>query len=112
SDLRQTQTTAAFIGIDNGVQVYSITGHKWFFSVPTSDGFYTLARTQSGVSCLFVPRFLPDGSANRVAVQRLKDKCGNRSNASSEVEFNKTWAMLVGEEGSGIREILTHAHLT
>lgn len=113
SDLRQTQTTATFVGTEkSGVQVYSITGHKWFFSVPTSDGFYTLAQTKSGVSCLFVPRFLPDGSANRVAVQRLKDKCGNRSNASSEVEFNKTWAMLVGEEGRGIREILSHAHLT
>jgi putative acyl-CoA dehydrogenase len=112
SDLRQTQTTAAFVANENGAQIYSLTGHKWFFSVPTSDGFYTLAQTKSGVSCLFVPRFLPDGSLNRVLVQRLKDKCGNRSNASSEVEFNKTWAMLVGEEGRGIREILSHAHLT
>jgi putative acyl-CoA dehydrogenase len=112
SDLRQTQTTAAFVANENGAQIYSITGHKWFFSVPTSDGFYTLAQTKSGVSCLFVPRFLPDGSPNRVFVQRLKDKCGNRSNASSEVEFNRTWAMLVGEEGRGIREILSHAHLT
>jgi putative acyl-CoA dehydrogenase len=112
SDLRQTQTTATFAGNENGAQIYSVTGHKWFFSVPTSDGFYTLARTKSGVSCLFVPRFLPDDSPNRVLVQRLKDKCGNRSNASSEVEFNKTWAMLVGEEGRGIREILSHAHLT
>lgn len=112
SDLRQTQTAATFVGTDGGAQVYSITGHKWFFSVPTSDGFYTLARTPSGVSCLFVPRFLLDGSANRIAVQRLKDKCGNRSNASSEVEFRGTWAMLVGEEGRGIREILSHAHLT
>ncbi len=112
SDLRQTQTTANFVASENGAQIYSVTGHKWFFSVPTSDGFYTLAQTKSGVSCLFVPRFLPDGSPNRVLVQRLKDKCGNRSNASSEVEFNKTWAMLVGEEGRGIREILSHAHLT
>ena len=112
SDLRQTQTTAAFVGSENGVRIYRLTGHKWFFSVPTSDGFYTLAQTKSGVSCLFVPRFLPDGSPNRVLLQRLKDKCGNRSNASSEVEFNKTWAMLVGEEGRGIREILSHAHLT
>ncbi|SFP86851.1 putative acyl-CoA dehydrogenase [Variovorax sp. OK605] len=112
SDLRQTQTTAVFAGTEGGARVYRVTGHKWFFSVPTSDGFYTLARTASGVSCLFVPRFLPDGSANRIAVQRLKDKCGNRSNASSEVEFNRTWAMLVGEEGRGIREILSHAHLT
>jgi putative acyl-CoA dehydrogenase len=112
SDLRQTQTTATFAGTENGARIYSVTGHKWFFSVPTSDGFYTLAQTPSGVSCLFVPRFLPDDSPNRVFVQRLKDKCGNRSNASSEVEFNRTWAMLVGEEGRGIREILSHAHLT
>jgi len=112
SDLRQTQTTATFAGTENGARIYSVTGHKWFFSVPTSDGFYTLAQTSSGVSCLFVPRFLPDDSPNRIFVQRLKDKCGNRSNASSEVEFNRTWAMLVGEEGRGIREILSHAHLT
>lgn len=112
SDLRRIQTTATFVASENGAQIYSITGHKWFFSVPTSDGFYTLAQTKSGVSCLFVPRFLPDGSLNRVFVQRLKDKCGNRSNASSEVEFNRTSAMLVGEEGRGIREILSHAHLT
>ena len=112
SDLRQTQTTATFAATEDGAQIYSVTGHKWFFSVPTCDGFYTLAQTKSGVSCLFVPRFLPDGGLNRVLVQRLKDKCGNRSNASSEVEFNDTRAMLVGEEGRGIREILSHAHLT
>ena len=112
SDLRQTQTIGVFAGSENGAQVYLLTGHKWFFSVPTCDGFYTLARTKSGVSCFFVPRLLADGSANRVFVQRLKDKCGNRSNASSEVEFNRTLAMLVGEEGGGIREILSHAHLT
>ncbi|RYX91497.1 MAG: acyl-CoA dehydrogenase [Comamonadaceae bacterium] len=112
SDLRETQTTGDFIGTENGAQAYSLTGHKWFFSVPVSDGFYTLARTKSGVSCMFVPRILADGTANRVFIQRLKDKCGNRSNASSEVEFDRTWAMLVGEEGRGIREILSHAHLT
>ena len=112
SDLRETQTTGTFAGLEGGVRTYLLTGHKWFFSVPQSDGFYTLARTESGVSCLFVPRFLPDGSANRIFLQRLKDKCGNRSNASSEVEFQNTWAMLVGDEGRGIREILSHAHLT
>ncbi|MFX8633225.1 DNA alkylation response protein, partial [Acinetobacter baumannii] len=72
----------------------------------------TLARTRSGVSCLFVPRLLPDGSANRIHIQRLKDKCGNRSNASSEIEYHDTWSILVGEEGRGIAEILSHAHLT
>lgn len=108
SDLRETQTTAEALGED----AYAITGHKWFCSVPVADGFYTLAQTRSGVSCLFVPRVLPDGSLNRFLIQRLKDKCGNRSNASSEIEYRDTWALLVGEEGRGIREILTHAHLT
>lgn len=112
SDLRQTQTTGVFAGTDGAAALYLLTGHKWFFSVPVSDGFYTLARTQGGVSCFFVPRILPDGSVNRVFIQRLKDKCGNRSNASSEVEFDKTLAILVGDEGRGIREILSHAHLT
>ncbi len=112
SDLRQTQTTARPLGAAAGGQAYSITGHKWFCSVPVADGFYTLAQTQSGVSCLFVPRVLPDGATNRFFIQRLKDKCGNRSNASSEIEYQDTWSLLVGEEGRGIREILSHAHLT
>jgi putative acyl-CoA dehydrogenase len=112
SDLRQTQTTAVAAGRHGDAQVYLITGHKWFYSVPVADGFFTLAQTASGVSCLFVPRFLPSGEANRIALQRLKDKCGNRSNASSEVEFQQTWSLLVGAEGRGIREILSHAHLT
>ncbi|MGH6612301.1 MAG: acyl-CoA dehydrogenase family protein, partial [Burkholderiaceae bacterium] len=112
SDLRQTQTTAHLIGAGEHGDTYSITGHKWFCSVPVADGFFTLAQTKSGVSCLFVPRILPDGSQNRFFIQRLKDKCGNRSNASSEIEYHDTWSMLVGEEGRGIREILSHAHLT
>jgi putative acyl-CoA dehydrogenase len=112
SDLRETQTTARFIESGAHGDIYSITGHKWFCSVPVADGFFTLARTKSGVSCLFVPRVLPDGSANRFFIQRLKDKCGNRSNASSEIEYHDTWSILVGEEGRGIREILSHAHLT
>jgi putative acyl-CoA dehydrogenase len=112
SDLRQTQTTADFVGSGADGDIYSITGHKWFCSVPVADGFYTLAQTRSGVSCLFVPRFRPDGSQNNFFIQRLKDKCGNRSNASSEIEYRDTWSMLVGEEGRGIREILSHAHLT
>ncbi|KRQ12052.1 acyl-CoA dehydrogenase [Bradyrhizobium pachyrhizi] len=112
SDLRETQTTARFVERGAHGEIYALTGHKWFFSVPVADGFYTLARTQSGVSCLFVPRLLPDGSANRIHIQRLKDKCGNRSNASSEIEYHDTWSILVGEEGRGIAEILSHAHLT
>lgn len=117
SDLRETQTRARFShsGDYHGATAhwYELTGHKWFCSVPQSDGFFTLAKVQgSGVTCFFLPRTLPDGSFNRFFVQRLKDKAGNRSNASSEVEFAGTLAIRVGEEGHGIREILSHAHLT
>jgi len=112
SDLRETRTTARFLEDTSEGRVYLITGHKWFFSVPQSDGFFTLARTETGVSCLFCPGFLPDGSRNRLQIQRLKDKAGNRSNASSEVEFRDCLGWLVGDEGAGIKEILSHAHLT
>jgi putative acyl-CoA dehydrogenase len=80
--------------------------------VPQSDGFFTLAKVNGEVTCFFLPRTLPDGSFNRFFVQRLKDKAGNKSNASSEVEYAGTLAIRVGEEGRGIREILSHAHLT
>jgi putative acyl-CoA dehydrogenase len=116
SDLRETQTTAAYSHTEpyHGAPAhwYSLTGHKWFCSVPQSDGFFTLAKVDGGVTCFFLPRTLPDGSFNRFFVQRLKDKCGNRSNASSEVEYAGTLAIRVGEEGRGIREILSHSHLT
>ncbi len=112
SDLRQTQTTAVPIGKDGGSEAFALHGHKWFFSVPQSDGFFTLAQTAAGVSCFFVPGFLDDGRRNAVHIQRLKDKAGNRSNASSEVEYHGALAWLVGEDGRGIREILSHAHLT
>ena len=120
SDLRQTQTTAVFShdGDYHGgtAHWYELTGHKWFCSVPQSDGFFTLAKVDDGIdgsiTCFFLPRTLPDGSYNRFFIQRLKDKCGNRSNASSEVEYAGTMAIRVGEEGRGIREILSHAHLT
>ena len=112
SDLRQTQTVARFAEDTKDGRVYLLTGHKWFFSVPQSDGFFTLARTREGVTCFFVPGFLPDGARNNLRLQRLKDKCGNRSNASGEVEYHDALAWLVGEEGHGIREILNHAHLT
>ncbi|WP_342362705.1 acyl-CoA dehydrogenase family protein [Terrarubrum flagellatum] len=108
SDLRQTQTTAT----SNGDGTWSIVGHKWFFSVPHSDVFLTLARTEKGVSCFVCPGWLEDGSRNRLAVQRLKDKCGNKSNASSEVEFRGAIGKLVGEEGRGIAAILEMGHLT
>lgn len=116
SDLRETQTTARFAHTSNyhgsTAHWYELTGHKWFCSVPQSDGFFTLAKVNGGVTCFFLPRTLPDGSFNHFYVQRLKDKAGNRSNASSEVEYAGTLAIRVGEEGHGIREILSHAHLT
>lgn len=116
SDLRETQTTAVFSHHadyhGSRAHWYTLSGHKWFCSVPQSDGFFTLAKVDGGVTCFFLPRTLPDGNWNRFFLQRLKDKCGNRSNASSEVEFAGTLAIRVGEEGHGIREILSHAHLT
>lgn len=116
SDLRETQTTAVYSHSADyhgaTAHWYELTGHKWFCSVPQSDGFFTLAKVQGGVTCFFFPRTLPDGSYNRFFIQRLKDKAGNRSNASSEVEYSGTLAIRVGEEGKGLREILSHSHLT
>jgi len=116
SDLRETQTTARFShSADYHGAIahwYELTGHKWFCSVPQSDGFFTLAKVDGGVTCFFLPRTLPDGSFNRFFIQRLKDKCGNQSNASSEIEYAGTLALRVGPEGGGLREILSHAHLT
>ncbi|OYV41268.1 MAG: acyl-CoA dehydrogenase [Acidocella sp. 20-61-6] len=108
SDLRQTQTLA----IPSGNGGYALTGHKWFFSVPTSDLFLTLARAQGGISCFLAQGWRDDGSRNQLLLQRLKEKCGNRSNASSEVEFRGLEAELVGAEGRGIATILEMAHLT
>jgi putative acyl-CoA dehydrogenase len=101
SDVRANTTVAVPDG-----DVHRLTGHKWFCSAPMSDAFLVLANTESGSSCFFVPRVLPDGERNHFAVQRLKDKLGNRSNASSEVEFEGTVGTLVGEEGRGIRTII------
>lgn len=106
SDLRQTQTVAE----GNGDGTFSLHGRKWFFSVPHSDLFLTLARTEEGISCFAVPGWLPDGSRNGVAIQRLKDKVGNRSNASSEVEFRGAIGHLIGEPGRGIRTGLSMNH--
>lgn len=107
SDLRQTQSRAERDG-----DLWRLVGHKWFFSVPHSDVFIALARTDAGVSCFLVPGWLPDGSRNRVMVQRLKDKAGNRSNASSEVELRGAYASLIGGEGHGIRQAVGMGHLT
>jgi putative acyl-CoA dehydrogenase len=107
SDLRQTQTVAEAAG-----GMYALTGHKWFFSVPVSDLFLTLARTPEGVSCFLAQGWRDDGSRNFLLLQRLKEKCGNRSNASGEVEFRGLEAALVGEPGRGIATLLEMAHLT
>lgn len=108
SDLRLTQTIAEA----GAGSVYYLTGHKWFFSAPTSDLFLTLARTEKGISCFLVQGWLDDGRRNFLQLQRLKDKCGNRSNASSEVEFRGLEAMMIGEDGRGIATLLEMAHLT
>jgi putative acyl-CoA dehydrogenase len=103
SDVRANTTRAA----PDGAGDYALTGHKWFCSAPMSDAFLVLAQLEGrGVSCFFVPRFRPDGTRNAIHLQRLKDKLGNRSNASSEIEFRGTWARLVGEPGRGVRTIL------
>jgi putative acyl-CoA dehydrogenase len=113
SDLRATMTTARPATARSGAGAdYLLTGHKWFFSVPMSDLFLTLARTEKGLSCFLATGWLPDGSRNRLRIQRLKDKCGNKSNASSEVEFDDLHAVMLGEEGRGIRTIIEMAHVT
>ncbi|HWP26220.1 MAG TPA: acyl-CoA dehydrogenase family protein [Xanthobacteraceae bacterium] len=91
---------------------YLITGHKWFMSAPMCDGFLVLAQTKAGLTCFFLPRFRPDGGVNALHFQRLKDKLGNRSNASAEVEFTDAFAYRVGEEGKGISTILQMVQLT
>ncbi len=91
---------------------YLITGHKWFMSAPMCDGFLVLAQAKAGLTCFFMPRFRPDGSVNALHFQRLKDKLGNRSNASAEVEFSDAFAFRVGEEGKGISTILQMVQLT
>jgi putative acyl-CoA dehydrogenase len=113
SDLRATQTTARPTTARRGPgETYLIDGHKWFFSVPHSDVFVTLAHTDRGLSCFLLPGWLPDGSRNRLLIQRLKDKCGNKSNASSEIEYRGALGWLVGEEGQGIKAALAMTHLT
>lgn len=91
---------------------HALTGHKWFTSAPMSDVFLTLAQAPGGLSCFLVPRALPDGSLNTVHLQRLKDKLGNRSNASSEVEYDGAYGRLVGEEGRGVATIIQMVNMT
>ncbi|MFE4309031.1 acyl-CoA dehydrogenase family protein [Streptomyces sp. NPDC056891] len=104
SDVRANTTEARPLTADGE---YVLTGHKWFCSAPMSDAFLVLAQAPAGLTCFLVPRVLADGSRNAFAIQRLKDKLGNRSNASVEVEFDgTTWARRVGEEGRGLRTIM------
>ncbi|MFE1382126.1 acyl-CoA dehydrogenase family protein [Streptomyces sp. NPDC058740] len=104
SDVRANTTRAEPLAEDGA---YVLTGHKWFCSAPMSDGFLVLAQAPGGLTCFLLPRVLPDGTRNAFAIQRLKDKLGNRSNASAEVEFDgTTWARRVGEEGRGVRTII------
>jgi putative acyl-CoA dehydrogenase len=110
SDVRSNTTEAVPMGTGTWGPEYRVTGHKWFFSAPMCDAFLILAQTEPGTSsgqtCLFLPRVLPDGTRNRIRIQRLKDKIGNHSNASSEVEFDGATAYLVGDVGRGIATIL------
>ncbi|MFE9312322.1 acyl-CoA dehydrogenase family protein [Streptomyces sp. NPDC088353] len=103
SDVRAGTTAARPLAEDGA---YELTGHKWFCSAPMSDGFLVLAQAPGGLTCFLVPRVLADGTRNVFLIQRLKDKLGNRSNASAEVEFDGTWARRVGEEGRGVRTII------
>ncbi|MDO8456127.1 MAG: acyl-CoA dehydrogenase family protein [Burkholderiaceae bacterium] len=112
SDVRANTTQAAPDGTDAWGQRFVVTGHKWFFSAPMCDAFLILAQTPAGLSCLFLPRVLPGGSLNAIHIQRLKDKLGNKANASSEVEFSGATAWLVGEEGRGVPQILAMGTMT
>lgn len=106
SDVQSNTTRAVALGKSGGAQEYEITGHKWFCSAPMCDAFLILAQTNKGLSCFLLPRWKPDGKRNAFHLQRLKDKLGNRSNASSEVEFRGAWARLLGEEGRGVPAII------
>lgn len=103
SDVRANTTAARPLAEDG---TYALTGHKWFCSAPMSDAFLVLAQAPGGLTCFLVPRVLPDGTRNVFRIQRLKDKLGNRANASAEVEFDGTWARRVGDEGRGVHTII------
>ena len=107
TDVRANTTRAVPDG-----EGYAITGHKWFMSAPMCDAFLVLAQAPGGLTCFLMPRFRPDGGVNALQFQRLKDKLGNRSNASSEVEFTGAFAWRVGEEGRGVRTIINMVQLT
>ncbi len=107
SDVRANSTVATPIGIGGMGEEYLLTGHKFFCSAPMCDAFFVLANTEGmGISCFLVPRWRPDGTRNNLFIQRMKDKLGNKSNASTEMEFQDTYGVMVGEEGRGIRTII------
>jgi len=108
SDVR-ANTTQAARNIDGS---YTLAGHKWFCSAPMCDAFLTLAYAEGGLTCFLVPRWTPDGERNRIFVMRLKDKLGDRANASSEIEYHGAWAQRIGEEGRGVRTIIEMVHHT
>ncbi|MEJ7688096.1 MAG: isovaleryl-CoA dehydrogenase [Variovorax sp.] len=112
SDVRANTTRAVHSATDAWGKRYEITGHKWFFSAPMCDAFLVLAQAPAGLSCFFMPRVLDNGARNAIRIQRLKDKLGNKANASSEVEFHGASAWLVGEEGRGIPQILEMGTMT
>ena len=110
-----TVATPADINCQGNGAEYTLVGHKWFTSAPMSDAFLTLAQTPEGVSCFLVPRWLPDGTRNSgLRVMRLKDKIGDRANASSEIEYHNAWAVMLGNPGRGVRtivEMVVHTRL-
>jgi putative acyl-CoA dehydrogenase len=108
SDVR-ANTTRAVKRADGG---YALTGHKWFCSAPMSDAFLTLAYTDNGLTCFLAPRWTPDGERNAIQLMRLKDKLGDRANASAEIEYHGAYAEIVGEEGRGVRTIIDMVHHT
>jgi len=107
SDVRANSTRAVRDGAD-----YRLTGHKWFCSAPMCDAFLTLAQTDAGLTCFLVPRWLPDGTRNAFTILRLKDKLGNKANASSEIEYSNTFAHRLGEDGRGVQTIIEMVHHT
>ncbi|MEG1488663.1 acyl-CoA dehydrogenase family protein [Acinetobacter sp.] len=113
SDVRANETIAVPVAESGRGQAYLLTGHKWFFSAPMCDAHLVVAKTeQDGLACFFVPRWLEDGTKNLIHVQRLKEKVGNRSNSSSEVEFKDAWGIMIGEVGRGIPTIIEMANYT
>lgn len=112
SDVRANTTQATAVSSGGRGGEYLLRGHKWFFSAPMCDAHLVVARSNAGYSCFYVPRWRPDGTKNPVQIQRLKSKLGNRSNASSEVEFHDAWGIMMGEEGRGIPTIIEMATYT